>query len=167
MGQANNGIEKIELGAIAADGAMGTALASLGYTEEDSAKINFEDAEKKEYFAEEVDTAWFTTVKAGKKSFVFNIANPDTATLVSVFGGTVTGTGPTAVYKAPAVIPTIEQSLKITPKIGMGFNFPRVLVSAKFTDSIGRNSLLGLVVTCDVLQPTKAGEPIFSTFQKV
>lgn len=166
MGQANNGIKSIKLGAIAVDGGMGTSLASLGYTEEDSAKINFEDAEKKEYFAEEVDTAWFQTLKAGKKTFEFTIANPDAATLVAVFGGTKTGTGSTTVYSAPAVMPTIEQSLEITPKIGLGFKFPRVLVSAKLTDSIGRNALLGVVVTCEVLQPTKANEPIFTTFQE-
>lgn len=166
MGQANNGIEKIELGAIAADGGMGTVLASLGFTEEDSVKLVFEDAEKKEYFAEETDSAWFVSTKAGKKRVEFTVANPDTATLVAVFGGTVTGTGATAVYKAPAVMPVIEQSLKITPKIGLGFNFPRVLVTAKFTDSLGRNSLLGISVTCEILQPTKAGESTFSTFQK-
>lgn len=165
MGQANNGIAKIELGAIAVDGAMGTALASLGFTEEDSAKINFEDPNKTEFFVEEVDTAWFTTTKAGKKSITFTVANPDVETLVSVWGGTKTGTGPSVVYKAPATMQVIEQSLKITPKVGMGFNFPRVLVTATFTDSMGRNSLLGLNITCDILQPTKAAEPTFSTFQ--
>ncbi len=166
MGQANNGIEKIELGPIGALGAMGTTLTSLGFTEEDSVKMNFEDAEKKEYFAEETDTAWFISTKAGKKSVEFTIANPDAQTLVTVFGGTVTGTGAATVYKAPAVMPVIEQSLKITPKIGFGFNFPRVLVTAKFTDSLGRNSLLGIAVSCEILQPTKADEPIYSTFQK-
>lgn len=166
MGQANNGIEKIELGPIGVDGAMGTTLESLGYTEEDSVKITFEDATKTEFFAEEVDAAWYVTTKQGKKSFEFTIANPDPETLVAVFGGTVTGTGSSMIYKAPAVVPAIEQSLKITPKIGMGFNFPRVLVTAKFSDSMGRNSLLGVVVSCDILQPTKEGEPSFSTFQK-
>ncbi len=166
MGQINNGIEKIELGAIAVDGGMGTVLSSLGFTEEDSAKINFEDPEKKEYFVEEFDTALFVAIKQGKKSFEFTISNPDVDTLVATFGGTKTGTGADTVYDAPSVMPTIEQSLKITPKVGMGFKFPRVQVTAKFTDSIGRNALLGIVVTCEVLQPTKSGTAIFSTFQK-
>lgn len=165
MGQANNGIDKIELGAIAVDGGMGTTLASLGLTTEDSVSFNFEDPTKTEYPVEETDTPFFTSVKAGKKSVTFTLANPDAAALVKVFGGTTTGTGAATVYKAPLVSPVIEQSLKITAKIGFGFNFPRVLVTAKFTDGLGRNKLLGVTITCDVLQPTKALEPAFSTFQ--
>lgn len=164
MGQINNGIASITMGAIAADGGMGTTLASLGFTEEDSVKFNFEDAEKKEYFAEEVDSAFFTSTKAGKKTIEFTIANPDVDTLVAVFGGSKTGTGPAAVYNDPAVVPIIEQSLKITPKVGLGFNFPRVLVTAKLTDAMGRNALLGVSVSCSVLQPKKAGVASFSTF---
>lgn len=166
MGQVNNGIEKIELGAIAADGGMGTTLASLGFTAEDSVSFNWDEADITEYFAEETDTAWAKTKKEGGKAIEFTLANPDAQALVKLFGGSVTGTGASEVYKAPATSPTIEQSLKITPKVGFGFNFPRVLVTARFTDSIGRNSMLGVVVRCEVLQPTKSGEPAWSTFQK-
>lgn len=167
MGQPNNGLAKIEMGDIGALGVMGTVLASLGFTEEDSCKIIFEDAEKKEYNVEEMDTPFYTTVKAGKKSVTFTIANPDIDTVVKVMGGTKTGTGGTMTYKAPNTAPVIEQSLKLTPKIGMGFDFPRVLVTAKFTDSMGRNSLLGIEVTCDVLQPTSDTVAPFSLFTVV
>lgn len=164
MGQVNNGIAKIEIGAIGTDGAMGTTLKTLGYTTEDSVKFTFDDPEKKEYPVEEIDTPFFTSVKAGKKGFSFEVANPDIDTLVEVFGGTKTGTGPAATWSAPAVAPVIERSVKITPKIGFGMDFPRVLITAKLSDSMGRNFLLGITVTGDVLAPTKTTEPAMKIF---
>ena len=164
MGQVNNGISKIEIGPIAVDGGMGTSLKQLGYTTEDSFKWNSTDPEKKEYFVEEIDSAFYTATKAGKVGFIFEIANPDIDTLVDLFGGTKTGTGTTATWAAPAVTPTIERSVKITPKIGIGFNLPRVLITAKWTDSMGRNALLGITVSRDVLAPTKTGMAPYEVF---
>ena len=165
MGQPNNGLASIKLGAIAIDGGMGTVLSALGFTEEDSAKFNFDEPEKKEYPVEETDTPFFVTTKQGKKTFTFTVADPTVQTYVETMGGTVTGTGADAVYDSPLVAPIIERSLEVTPKIGTGFKFPRVLVTATLTDSIGKNALLGVNVTCEILQPTKAGVSAYSTFE--
>ena len=166
MGQINNGINKIEIGAKGVADAMGTTLAALGFTTEDSFKVNQSDAETTDFFVEETDLPIFTTTKAGEFTFTFTVANPDADTLVKVFGGSTTGTGATAVYTAPLVVPVIEQSVKVTPKIGMGFNVPRALITAKFTDSMGRNALLGVEVTVKVLAPSGGTAP-YTTFTVV
>jgi hypothetical protein len=164
MPQINNGINKVEFGPKGVGDTMGTALTVLGFTAEDSFKINQSDAETTDFFAEEIDLPAFTSTKAGEMSFTFTVMNPDPATLVRMMGGTTTGTGATSVYTAPLVLPIIEQSMKVTPKIGFGFNIPRGLVTAKFTDSMGRNALLGIEVTVKVLAPSGGTAP-FTTFQ--
>ncbi len=167
MGQANHGLEKIELSPLAADGGVGTAWATLGWTEEDSAKFSTADADKKEFFVEEIDAAWFSTSKGGSQTFTFTIANPDLNTMVTLFGGTITGTGAAQTWDAPDTTPTMERSLKITPKVGFGHIFAYVTVTAKLTESIGRNHLQGVEVTCNIGQPKKAGEKRWRMFQKV
>lgn len=165
MAQINNGISKVEFAPIAADGGAGTAFFTLGLTKEDSFQWNFEDDEVLEFPVEEQDTPITLPGKKGKKGFTFTVENPDEDTFVKAFGGTVTGTGATAVFKFPTVAPTIELTAKVSPKIGTGFLMPRVLLAAKLTPEMGRNSLLGVEVTCTVLQPTKTAEPIISTFR--
>lgn len=161
------GVAKIEVGAIAVDGGMGTTLAPLGYTEEGSAAINMDDPTETEFNVEELETPLHIQSKAGKIAIAFKVANPDEDTLVSVFGGSKTGTGSTAVYKWPVTPVIIERSIKITPAQGMGINVPRAKITAKFSSEIGRAALLGIEVTGTVLQPTKANEPALSTFRVV
>lgn len=161
----NIGIAKIELGEVAVDGGMGTTLAALGYTEEGSATINMDDPTETEFPVEELDTPLYISSKAGKISLAFKVSDPDEDTLVKVFGGTKTGTGTEVVYKYPAQIPAIEQSIKLTPMKGMGLNIPRAKITAKFSSAIGRAALLSVEVTGTILQPTKADEAAFSTFR--
>lgn len=164
-GLINIGVGEIAIGAIAADGGMGTTLAPLGYTEEGSAAINMDDPTETEFNVEELDTPIHIESKAGKIALAFKIANPDEDTLVSVFGGTKTGTGATAVYSWPLTPVSIERSIKFTPKQGIGLNIPRAKITAKFSSEIGRAALLGVEVTGTVLQPTKAATSAISTFR--
>lgn len=162
----NIGIAAIALGAIAPDGGMGQTLKSLGLTEEGSCKLTFEEAEKTEFFVEEFDTAFHTEYKQGGIRITYTIINPSVDTMVEVLGGTKTGSGVNAVYNAPDKAVQNEKSMKITPRVGLGFEFPRVAVTGKMSSDMGRKSLLKLEVTCDVLQPTKEGLGRFKSFIK-
>ena len=164
-GLINIGVAKIELGDLAVDGGVATTFAALGYTEEGSAQLNWDDATETEFNVEELDSPLYIATKDGKKSVAFKIANPDEDVLVSLMGGTKTGTGATAVYKYPNSVVDIEKSIKITPKSGMGLILTRCKITAKLSSALGRTSLMGVEVTGTLLQPTKAGEAPLSTFR--
>lgn len=165
MGLFNLGVSKIELADIAADGDVGTNFATLGLTQEGTTKINFADATITELKVEEFVTAADTDTSEGEKTIEFTIANPDEDTFLAVFGGSKSGTGDELTFHAPSTTVNIEKSLKITPVKGLGFIFPRVLVTAKPTSDVGRGTWMGIAVTCKVLQPTKVAVSSWSTFR--
>lgn len=155
MSSINNGLAKIEIGAIASDGGMGTVLERLGDVKEGSFKVNQGEGDKVEFKVEEHDDPIFIRQKKGSLAFEFEIHNPDADTFIQVWGGTKDGS--TGKYTPPANLLPIERSLKITPEIGYGFDIPRAQLSARFSDAIGKDSLLGVIVTATVLKPTKGG----------
>jgi len=157
MGLFNLGVSAIELADIATDGDVGTVFAPLGQTQEGTTKLNFADATITELKIEESSVAADSYSEPGEKTVEFTVANPDLDTLVSVFGGTKTGTGSSAKFSAPSGSVTIEKSLRITPNKGMIWTFPRVSITAKFTSDVGKTTWVGVVVTAKVLQPTKTG----------
>ena len=161
------GLAKIEVGAIAVDGGMGTTLAPLGLTEEGSFSINQDDPTETEFAVEELETPIHIQTKAGKIALNFTISDPNEDTLVAVFGGTKTGTGSSAVYEWPMTPVSIEKSIKVTPQQGAGLNIPRAKITAKFASELGRGALLRVEVTGTILQPTKADEPALSSFRVV
>lgn len=165
MGLINVGIAKIEIGDIAEDGGMSKDLKKIGYTTEDSAQINMDDPETTEFPVEEIDTPVYESSKQGGINFVWQVADPDEETLAEVFGGKKSGSDDDVVYKFPDSSPEIERSLKVTPKKGMGLDFARVKISAKFTTNVGRNNLLGVEINAKVLQPEKEDEPKLATFR--
>lgn len=161
----NLGISKIEIADIATDGGVGTVFAPLGLTQKGTAKLNFGDPEVQELEVEEFDVAADAITSDGEKVIEFTVANPDEDTLVKVFGGTKKGTGNNTVYEAPASVMTIEKTLKITPRKGLGFVFARCLITAKFTSDIGKENWLGLTVSAKALVPEKEGTSAWSTFR--
>ncbi len=167
MGQINIGLTKVELGNIAVDGGMGTTLAALGNTLEGTMNLNTDDPQVTEFFVEEFDDPLHEEHREGKKTIAFTVADPDLQTLVKVFGGAVTGTGVSEVYTPPLTPATVEQSVKITPKRGIGFNIVRAKITAKFTSQIGRGALLGLEISGAILRPTKADTAPFTIFKVV
>lgn len=164
-GLINIGIAKIELGNLAVDGGAATTFAALGYTEEGSAQLTFDDPTETEFSVEELDAPLYISTKDGKKKITFKVANPDEDVLVKVMGGTKTGTGTTTVYKYPENVVDIEQTIKVTPKKGMGLILTRCKITAKLSSALGRTALMGVEVSGTLLQPTKAGEAPLSTFR--
>ncbi|MCL1671701.1 hypothetical protein [Elizabethkingia ursingii] len=159
MSTINNGLAKVMIGAIASDGGMSTTLARLGDIKEGSFKVNHAEGDKTEFKVEEHDDPIFIRQKKGTLAFEFEIHNPDAATFKQVWGGTVDAT--TGKYTPPETLAPLELSFQAVPELGHGFDVPKAQFVGRFSDAMGKDSLLGLIVTVTVLKPDKSGIPSF------
>lgn len=151
-----SGLASIKVGAVAGDGGMGTSLAALGETYQDSCTFVSADPEKTEHYSEESDDAFEVTYKLGLRTLKWSIFNFDADQMVKVLGGTVTGTSP-KVWNAPAAYTSIEQSIEITDKKGNVIQIPRAKIAAKLNISFGKKNVGLIDIEATVLVPTKAG----------
>jgi hypothetical protein len=151
------GLEKIEMGEVGTDGGMGTTLAQIGYTYEDTCTLTTEDPTDTEFYVEELDDPVAVISKQGKTTFSFSLANPSADTLKELMGGTVNSS--TGAWEAPTKLPTIEKSVKITPTQGFVITVPRMKIVAKFNANFSKTNMTLVEVTGTVLTPTKDGEP--------
>jgi hypothetical protein len=153
------GLTTIQFSAIASDGGVGTSFSTLGQTYENTCVLATDDPETTEFFIEESDTPVVSSSKEGKTTLKFSVADPDIDTLTELLGGTVTGVSPNRVWKAPATLPTVERSIKLTPKQGFAnFTIARASISAKMNSTFSKKNLFLIEVTATVLTPTKALE---------
>lgn len=155
------GLSKIEVGDIGADGAMGTTLATLGYTYQDTCKMTQEDPETTDHYAEEVDDPVVSISRGGKTNFAFSIMNPSVVVMADLLGGRASeGSGATPdKWEAPDKIPTVEKSVRITPEQGLKFEIPRMKLVSKINAEFSKKGILLIEVAGQVMQPTKAGTP--------
>ncbi len=151
------GLAKIEVGDMAEDGGMGTVLAALGQTYQDTATMTQEDPETTDHYAEEVDDPVVSISRGGRTLFNFSLMNPDVTVLADLLGGTADAV--TDTWEAPDKIPNIEKSVKITPLQGLQFEVPRMKITAKINGNFSKSGILLIEVAGTVLQPTKTGEP--------
>jgi hypothetical protein len=161
------GLAKIEIGDIAADGGMSTSLSIWGQTLKGTCNVTQEEGDVIEHYAEEQEEPAVSIKKKGKTTMAFSVMNPDTNTMQKFFGGTVTGTGAAAKWKAPSQTPVIEKSIKITPHQGLIWEFPRVSISARINGQFGRDGIFVIEVAGTALQPEKAGESAYTAYQVV
>lgn len=153
------GLEKIEFAPILGDGGIGTTWTQYGLTAEDSFTMAEEDPAVTDMKVEEFDAPVVTISTEGKTTITFSVADPDIETLFNLKGGTITGTSPSRVWGKADTLPTIEMSVKITPKEGFtAIRVPRASISAKINSTLNKKSLMVIEVTCTVLVPTKSGE---------
>lgn len=157
MANITRGVVSIAVGAIAVDGDAGTSLAALGLTKKGTAKMAQDDPTVTNIFAEEQDAPVDTISTQGNITFTWTIINPDTTTLVALYGGTASGSSPNKKWNMPASISPIEQTVKITPKKGMSVIFPRASVAAKLNGDFTNEDVFGIDVTITALAPTKSG----------
>ncbi|MFS0489890.1 hypothetical protein [Leadbetterella byssophila] len=153
------GLSKIEIGAIAADGGMGSSLATLGLTYQDTCNLTTEDPQDTEHYSEENEDPEVVVSRGGKTVLSFSIMGPDFSALGTLTGGTISGSGASEVLNFPNKLPNIEKSIKITPEQGHIINIPRAKISAKLDGALSKTGILLLKVTATVLTPTKAGVP--------
>lgn len=151
------GVEKIEIGDIAVDGDVATIFAALGVTYRDTATFEQEEAEDIEHECEETDDPIEVLAGSKKSTISWGIVDFAPETLVKVLGGTVSGSGETAKWEAPATSEIIEKSVKITPKKGSPITLPRVSLKARIQYNIGKAGIAQVLITGKVLTPTKTG----------
>ncbi|AQX84047.1 hypothetical protein ELBR111191_14470 [Elizabethkingia bruuniana] len=159
MGLFNNGIAEVLFADIAADGGAGTTFKALGKTLEGSFKILTEDGTTTTFKSEETDDPEFEVTRGGSLGFEFQLMDPDADALVAIFKGTKTADGG---YEPPDKTATVEKSFKVVPEMGLGFNVVRAKITGKFTDAMGKNALMGIIVTVKIMTPTKAGVKKFT-----
>lgn len=151
------GLDKIEVGAVGADGGAGTTLAVLGYSDRDSpVTLIEEDPTIDDLFAHEIDIPLDSEITAGKTELLFTVVDPDATTLASIFGGTATGTGTGATYDFPSSKSIADKTVKITPKKGLIITIPRGGMYGKINADFAKAGKFAIDMVVTVLQPTKA-----------
>ena len=153
------GLSKIEVGDMAADGGMGTTLAQLGYTYQDTCTMTQEDPTTTDHYAEEVDDPVVSIDRGGKTLFNFSIMNPDVEVMETLMGGVATpGIDPAAdTWEAPDKVAVVEKSVKITPEQGLMFEIPRLRMRTKINSTFSKSGILLLEVAGTVMTPLKTG----------
>jgi hypothetical protein len=151
------GIFKIEFGDIPPDGGLAASFAALGYTREGTLAFNVTDDQTQDINVEELDDPIMQTVTTkGTTDISWSQVDWDNDVMLAYFGGAVVNNQ----WQAPEQSPTLEKALKITPKDGKPFIYPRVKVTAKVNyDSTGK--IFQLDVTCRKLKPEKTGISAF------
>lgn len=157
----NLALKSIGIGDIKSDGGAATTFEALGVTYKDTAEIVQEDGEKVEHFCEEQDDAIEVLYGKGTTTIKWAIVDFSAATLVKVFGGSITGTAPNEKWEAPSQAPLIEKSVQVMPKFGRAFTFARCSITAKINYKLAKTGIAQVEITAGVMQPTKAGEAPF------
>lgn len=155
------GLVSIAMGAIANDGGMGTTLAAVGDTVEDSCVLASEDATETEIKTEESADPIEIISTPGKKTLTWETYNVDGAMMAKLFGGTytaaTTGGSPTpATWEAPAVFPDVEQSIEITDKKGNKIQIVRAKLAPRLQADLKKTALGKITIVATILTPTKA-----------
>lgn len=157
------GLAKIEVGDIAADGGMGTSLEQLGYTYQDTCTMTQDDPETNEFYAEEVDDPVLSFSKGGKINIAYQLMNPSPEAMVMLMGGTASKSNPSLTendtWNAPAVMPQVEKSVRITPTLGYVIEIPRMKITAKVDAQFQKSGMFVIQVNGIVLTPEKEGIP--------
>lgn len=156
------GLTSIEIGDVAVDGGMGTTMAPLGVTYQDTAELVRDDPEVTEIYSEENDEPEEVLETKGPAKLRWSLMNVTPEEAVKVLGGTVTGTGDTAEYEAPAVKAAIEKSIKITTKSNLVISIPRAKIYAKENFQFRKKGVLLIDVEARILQPAKEGAAAIS-----
>jgi hypothetical protein len=150
------GLTKIEISDIAVDGGLGTTFAALGKTYKDTADLQGADPAVFEHYSEESDDPEEIVETKGKVTIKWSIMDSDADTLVKVLGGTSSGTAPNKTWSDGNSAPSIEKSIKITPKVGKVVSIVRAKIVAKPNYKLSKNGIFLVDITATVLTPTKA-----------
>lgn len=154
MGQVTNGLQKIEVSEIGVDN-----WRVLGNTNIDSATASEEEGTTTDFNVEEFDDPLHSRYVPGKTVIAFQIADPNLQSFLECFGGQIIGTGDAAVYHAPSKRPQKIFKIRFTPEIGYGFQFNKTLFKPRFNGAFGKNNLVMIDVSADILNPNDGVTP--------
>ena len=154
------GLEKIEFGAIAADGGVSAAFSQWGVTPDDeTAQFTVGKPDIKEFRSIENDDPEFVfESKKGTAKFEGSMFDVSSATLAKALGGTVAA----GVYSSPSESFSLEQSVKATTLTGNVITAVRCKVVFWITWNFKKDAIAKLSYEATVLKPTKAATPSWS-----
>jgi hypothetical protein len=150
-------INAIKVGEIAPDGGEATTYAALGRTRKDTLTFTPTAATKQKIFAEEQKNPVLNvTTEESSLSLGWSLIDWEVDVLTELWGGSVVN----GQWQEPDTLPTVEKSLRIEPKVGKPFIYPRVEITADIEyDTTGK--IFQIAVKAEKLQPNKAGTPAF------
>lgn len=161
MAQITNGIAKIEISPTGPGGSMGTDFQTLGNILLGSFTGTREDGTTTDFRSEQKNDPIFSRTTPGKLPLAFQIMDPDLDTFKEFFGGNIVGVSDGAIWYPPLGAYIKEVSVRITPDTGYKLNFPRLLLTPKENFTVGKDSLLMIDVTGDVLAPLDGITPSY------
>jgi len=154
----NIGMASIVMGDLAADGGLSTGMTPLGRTYRETASITQADNSVQDFLVEEQDDPIESIVTAkGSTTIVWDVVDFDPEEMKRVWGGEVVDD----TWHEPEELPVVEQSVKLTPKIGRPFTYPRCSISAVLVYNATRTDIARIRVTARKLKPEKEGLPAF------
>jgi hypothetical protein len=140
-------------GGIPADG----EFVSIGVTYRDEASLKQADPTSIEHFSNENDAPEESDMISGVDEISLALIDWDPDTILKHFGGTVTGTGTTKKWSAPASQAKVESAMRIRSKNGQYFIFPRVSYYAKKDYDLAPKGIAKILIKATVMQPTGTG----------
>jgi len=150
------GISAIKWGNLASDGDVAPTFEEVGNTYKNVLSMNTTDDTTEDVYIEEADDPVLTvTTQKGYQELTWQTIDWTTDKLVAVFGGTVVNDQ----WKADANAPIVEKSLRIEPREGNPYIYPRVRLYPTVTKENSGAGLWLLNIRARVMKPTKAGVP--------
>lgn len=154
----NIALDKIEVGTIEADGGVSASFAVLGRTFRESASITQEENETHDFEVEEQDEPIASIItKKGTTTIKWELVDWDVDVLQKVWGGSVVS----GAWHEPDSLPEVELSVRLTPRIGKPFTYPRCKITATLAYDANRTGIARIIMSAKKLKPEKAGEPAF------
>ena len=151
-------MSSIVVGSIEADGGTSQSMTPLGRTSRETASITQEGNTIQDFLVEEQDDpAESVLVEKGATTIQWDVVDFDPLQMQRVWGGEVVDD----TWQEPEELPVVEMSLKLTPKIGRAFIYPRCSITAVLVYNATRTDIARIRVSAKKLRPEKEGLPAF------
>jgi hypothetical protein len=147
------GIKSLMVGDIPDDATMGTVLAALGLTYQDSASLKEADPAVTDIFSEEEDFAVESFQQTGQYLLSWSIMDYTPATLLVIKGGAVTTVNGNDTWSAPNAAPNIEKCIQIITKKNLLIEIPRVQLRAVINMAMKKKGIDLLDIKAPIMQP--------------
>ena len=154
----NIGMTSIVAGPPAPDGGISTTMTPFGRTYRETASITQEDNQTQDFLVEEQDDPVESILlQKGATSIAWDVVDFDPLEMKRIWGGEVINDS----WHEPENLPTIEMSVKLTPKIGRPFIYPRCSLTAILVYNATRKDIARIRITAKKMTPEKAGLAAF------
>lgn len=153
MAKTSIGLKNIKIGAIAADGSMGTTLTQIPDTVKGEVVITETDGQNADFFINETDTIYERiTTEIGSIEVTGSTYQVSAETLQLLKGGTVA----TNVFTPSITHTEQEVSVELESRRGYIFKIVRAKLVSKFNWNFSSEELSRIDFTLTMLTPTKA-----------